>query len=122
MAIVECNECEGKVSTTAKSCPHCGAKEYRNSFSIRMLEKLTMSVAEHGGKYLPLPIVESIVWLIFVLYILFFLNIPLIVGYGLLLLEPSVDFPDIVATWSNWVVDIYFEFYSNTYEFLKSKF
>jgi hypothetical protein len=26
MALIACKECEGEVSTTAKSCPKCGAK------------------------------------------------------------------------------------------------
>lgn len=26
MALVKCKECGGQVSTTAKACPHCGAK------------------------------------------------------------------------------------------------
>lgn len=26
MAIIECKECQGKVSTEAAACPHCGAK------------------------------------------------------------------------------------------------
>jgi len=30
MAVINCFECGGKVSTTAKSCPHCGAS--RNTF------------------------------------------------------------------------------------------
>ena len=27
MAVVKCKECSGQVSTTAKACPHCGAKQ-----------------------------------------------------------------------------------------------
>lgn len=28
MALVECRECGGKVSTGADACPHCGAKNF----------------------------------------------------------------------------------------------
>ena len=31
MALIACPECKGQLSTDAKTCPHCGSKEHRES-------------------------------------------------------------------------------------------
>lgn len=41
MAIVSCQECEGKVSAKADACPHCGAKR-----RVGLLEKGTSAILE----------------------------------------------------------------------------
>ncbi|WP_163559640.1 zinc ribbon domain-containing protein [Halomonas sp. NO4] len=122
MAITECTECGGQVSTTAKACPHCGAKDYKYDFSISILKSSMVYVAEHWGKYLPWPIIQFIMVLMIALYFIGFLNLPFIVGYGVLLSEPYVDVPNILLTWANWVVDIYVDIYSKIYGLIQSKF
>lgn len=52
MALKECHECSGKVSKTAKSCPHCGAKVETVSGQIAQAGCLLMAI----GMLLPFVI------------------------------------------------------------------
>ncbi|WP_139233997.1 zinc ribbon domain-containing protein [Halomonas saccharevitans] len=121
MSITECTECGGQVSTTAKACPHCGAKDYKDSFTFGILRRMIMYVAEHWGKYLPWPIIQIIMVLMLALYFIGFLNLPFIVGYGVLFADSYVDLPNIFLTWANWVVDIYIDIYSKVYTLIQSR-
>lgn len=118
MSIINCTECEGQVSTTAKACPHCGAKDYREDASIRIISGLLMYIAEHGVKYLPLPVVKSIVALILALYLIGLVNLPLIIGYGILTLGKYTEVPNFLIRWSNWAVGAYLDFYEQVFIFL----
>lgn len=115
-------ECGEQVSTTAKACPHCGAKDYKQDASIRMLNGLVMYVAEHGVKYLPLSVVKAIISLIIALYLIGFLNLPLIIGYGILTLDEYTEVPNLILRWSNWAVDAYLDFYLQVFILIKSMF
>lgn len=44
MALINCNECGKEVSTIAKTCPHCGAKQPKKSIWPKVLLGLVITV------------------------------------------------------------------------------
>lgn len=69
MAMIKCSECGNEVSTTADSCPHCGAKikkkEANNSvLDILCLFSLIFSLAFSFSPWWGISYLASLVWLI----------------------------------------------------------
>ena len=44
MAMIKCSECGNEVSTTADSCPHCGAKVKKKEANNKILDLLCFLV------------------------------------------------------------------------------
>jgi hypothetical protein len=59
MALITCRECKGQVSSTAKTCPHCGAKVKKpHSVAAGILGGVILvgaAIALSGGKSEPKP-------------------------------------------------------------------
>ncbi|MDI4636771.1 MULTISPECIES: hypothetical protein [Halomonadaceae] len=114
MSITECIECNGKVSTTAKACPHCGAEDYKENAYFSFV----YNVVENGSKYFPAPMMGVIGYTMIVAYIWVLLNIPFIVAVAVEFTKEAVALPNVIYKWSSWVIDIYVDFYIAIYDLL----
>ena len=63
MALVKCHECGGPVSTTAKTCPQCGAKpHYLFGWHVGEINKLPNPDLGIGGFLIALAVLGLVLW------------------------------------------------------------
>lgn len=116
MAITECIECGGNVSTSAKSCPHCGAKEYRHEFSERTAIKIVKLYMEKVSSHLPEWLNDILLIALVVIYYLLYIHIPYIIAFAILEYAPKEEVPEIIFMASEWVMGVYNYLHSAAYE------